>query len=69
MRKMEFENTLSAGNDQFISLNMVAKRAILETWVRNGQCPPTDFSQHKRSVLLTSRIFEEIFKRRRERFG
>lgn len=64
----EFEDKAVAPDGQFTSLNNDSKRALFKKWL-NGTCPQTDFALHKRSVGLTARLFEEIFTRRKERWG
>ena len=64
----EFEDkTLSVAKKR-ISLNRKSKEKIFLDWM-NGDCPETDFALHKRTAWLTWKLFEEIFARRKERFG
>ena len=65
----EFDDKVVAPDGQFASLNNDSKRMLFKQWI-SGTCPEkTDFALHKRSVQLTARLFEEIFARRKERFG
>ncbi len=64
----EFEDKAVAPDGRFVSLNNDSKRTLFKEWMK-GSCPQTDFPLHKRSVQLTTRLFEEIFTRRKERFG
>ncbi len=65
----EFEDKVVAPNGRFASLNNDSKRKLFKRWMNNDICAETDFALHKRSVQLTSRLFEEIFNRRKERWG
>ena len=65
----EFEDKVVAPDGRFASLNNDSKRNMFKQWMNGGSCPQTDFSLHKRSVQLTARLFEEIFARRKERWG
>ena len=64
----EFEDKAVAPDGRFVSLNNDSKRTLFKQWM-SGACPQTDFALHKRSVGLTARLFEEIFTRRKERWG
>ena len=66
--KIESKDSLFVEGEGNISLNYVAKRNILENWLEDS-CPTNDFALHKRAVKLTADIFEEILKRRKERFN
>ena len=59
---------LSAPGTEPMSVTMQAKLDIIHQWLE-GACPATDFAKHKRAVQITERIFEEILKRRKERFS
>ena len=65
----EFEDKIVAPDGRFASLNNDSKRMMFKQWMQQGSCPETDFALHKRSVQLTTRLFEEIFARRKERWG
>lgn len=64
----EFEDKTTTATGSLGSRNLAAKFAILAAWMYDT-CEQTDFALHKRSVYLTSRLFEEIFSRRQERFS
>ena len=66
--RKEFEDKILITPTQYNSLNMSSKFYILDQWM-NDTCQETDFSLHKRSAWLTTRLFEEIFTRREERWG
>ena len=63
----EFEDKAELITGSWGSLNLEAKFKILSAWMQDT-CQETDFSLHKRSIMLTERLFEEIFTRRKERF-
>lgn len=64
----EFEDKTSSMVNKDISLNRKSKETLFLNWM-NGSCPETDFALHKRTVWLTWKLFEEVFARRKERFG
>lgn len=64
----EFEDKTLSMTKKRITLNRKAKQTLFLKWM-DGECPETDFALHKRTAWLTWKIFEEIFARRKERFG
>ena len=65
-KEMEDKTLIAPG--YLNSLNMASKFKILEQWL-SDTCADTDFTLHKRTAELTSRLFKEIFTRRQERWG
>lgn len=64
----EFEDKTLSMAKKPVTLNKRSKQKLFLNWM-NGSCPETDFTLHKRTVWLTWKMFEEVFARRKERWG
>jgi hypothetical protein len=66
--RYDFEDKAKLPTGGIGSRNLAAKFAVMAAWM-NDTCAETDFSLHKRTVMLAARLFEEVLSRRRERFN